>query len=188
MGWEIIFIYHYSFWLIQDCMPEKVMMTYNESDFFFVNEIHSSSLSLSFIFGNLGNLIWIRYSYRQNAAFCQICVFLGVLVMKEFGSHWYEPQSFTHFHQSFGSLTVPSSPWAGCLSRPRLAGLHSVPHHGRRNGTLSEFPAQPVLSAYLCLHLASEDTRLCEYNHSGFKTVWVCMGVFVALALLTSGK
>lgn len=61
------------------------------------------------------------------------------------------------------SLTVPSSPWAGCLSRPRLAALHRLPHHGRRHGALSPFSAQTVLPAYLRLHLAGQDTRLCRY-------------------------
>lgn len=68
------------------------------------------------------------------------------------------------FHRSFGSLTLPSSHSAGRLSRPRLAGLHSVPPHGWRHGPVSKFVTQPVLSACLCIHLASKNTCLCEYN------------------------
>lgn len=71
------------------------------------------------------------------------------------------------------SLTVPSSSWAGCLPRPWLAALHSVPHHGWRHGALSQFSAQIIFPACLCLHLAGQDTRLCRYCCAWRRRIWL---------------
>lgn len=63
----------------------------------------------------------------------------------------------------FDSLTSRLSLSAGWLSRPRLAGLHRLHHHVRRRGALPGTAAQAVVPAHICVHLAGQDSRFCQF-------------------------
>lgn len=73
------------------------------------------------------------------------------------------------------SLTLPTSHSAGWLPRPRLAGLHRVPHHVWRHGAIAAFAARPLVSAHVRLHLARRDTCVCEYHVCKHTTIYRCL-------------